>query len=72
MKLKICEVLDTTPDGVISLDPDFVPTYIQAHSSSYLLSCLKEVISMLATGATRLPSGSAPTARSVARKSATS
>jgi len=47
VKLKICEVLDTTPDGVISLDPDFVPTYIQAHSSSYLLSCLKEVISML-------------------------
>ena len=47
VKLKICEVLDTTPDGVISLDPDFVPTFIQAHSSSYLLSCLKEVISML-------------------------
>ena len=47
VKLKICEVLDTTPDGVISLDPDFVPTYIQSHSSSYLLSCLKEVISML-------------------------
>ena len=47
VKLKICEVLDTTPDGVISLDPQFVPTYIQAHASSYLLSCLKEVISML-------------------------
>lgn len=47
VQLKICEVLDTTPDGVISLNPDFVPTYIQAHSSSYLLSCLKEVISML-------------------------
>ena len=47
VKLKICDVLDTTPDGVISLDPDFVPTYIQAHASSYLLSCLKEVISML-------------------------
>ncbi|MBF4555730.1 type VI secretion system baseplate subunit TssK [Pseudomonas sp. p50] len=47
VKLKVCEVLDTTPDGIISLDPDFVPTFIQAHSSSYLLSCLKEVISML-------------------------
>ncbi|MDA8486376.1 type VI secretion system baseplate subunit TssK [Pseudomonas resinovorans] len=47
VKLKICEVLDTTSDGVISLAPGFVPTYIQAHSSSYLLSCLKEVISML-------------------------
>ncbi|MBV6825303.1 type VI secretion system baseplate subunit TssK [Pseudomonas sp. PD9R] len=47
VKLKVCEVLATTPDGVVSLDPDFVPTFIQAHSSSYLLSCLKEVISML-------------------------
>jgi type VI secretion system protein ImpJ len=47
VKLKVCEVLDTTPDGVITLDPDFVPTYLQAHSSNYLLSCLKEVISML-------------------------
>ncbi|BCX71246.1 type VI secretion system baseplate subunit TssK [Pseudomonas izuensis] len=47
VKLKICEVLDTTPDGVISLDPDYVATYLQVHSSSFLLSCLKEVISML-------------------------
>jgi type VI secretion system protein ImpJ len=47
VKLKVCEVLDTTPDGVISLNPDFVPTFIQVHSSGYLLSCLKEVISML-------------------------
>ncbi|WHS60256.1 type VI secretion system baseplate subunit TssK [Pseudomonas sp. G2-4] len=47
VKLKLCEVLDTTPDGVIRLDPNFVPTFIQARSSSYLLSCLKEVIGML-------------------------
>lgn len=47
VKLKVCVVLDTTPDGVISLDPDFVPTYLRTHSSSYLISCLKEVISML-------------------------
>ncbi|MDZ5431449.1 type VI secretion system baseplate subunit TssK [Pseudomonas fluorescens] len=47
VKLKVCEVLDTTPDGVITLAPDFVATYLQVHSSSYLLSCLKEVISML-------------------------
>lgn len=40
-------MLDTTPDGVISLDPDFVPSYLHAHASAYLLSCLKEVISML-------------------------
>lgn len=48
VKLKLCEVLDTTADGVIRLDPDFVPTFIQARSSPYLLSCLKEVIGMLA------------------------
>ncbi|MCK9796806.1 type VI secretion system baseplate subunit TssK [Pseudomonas sp. MAFF 302030] len=47
VKLKLCEVLDTTPDGVISLDGDFVPTFIHTHGSGYLLSCLKEVISML-------------------------
>ncbi|KIU53404.1 type VI secretion system baseplate subunit TssK [Pseudomonas putida] len=47
VKLKLCAVLDTTPDGVISLDPEFVPTFIHTHASSYLLSCLKEVISML-------------------------
>lgn len=47
VKLKLCEVLDTTPDGVISLNPDFVPTFIHTHASNYLSSCLKEVISML-------------------------
>ncbi len=47
VKLKICEVLDTSPDGVVSLTPDFIPTYLHSHASSYLLSCLKEVISML-------------------------
>lgn len=47
VKLKVCQVLDTTPDGVLRLDPDFVPTFIHVHASSYLLSCLKEVISML-------------------------
>jgi type VI secretion system protein ImpJ len=47
VKLKLCEVLDTTPDGVISLDPEFIPTYVNFQASGYLLSCLKEVISML-------------------------
>ncbi|UZE23684.1 type VI secretion system baseplate subunit TssK [Pseudomonas sp. B21-056] len=47
VKLKLCEVLDTTSDGVIRLDPDFIPTFIQAGSSAYLRSCLKEVIGML-------------------------
>ncbi|MDO7896639.1 type VI secretion system baseplate subunit TssK [Pseudomonas citrulli] len=48
VKLKLCEVLDTTADGVIRLDPGFVPTFLQAASSPYLLSCLKEVLGMLA------------------------
>ncbi|WP_439886807.1 type VI secretion system baseplate subunit TssK [Pseudomonas sp. MBLB4123] len=47
VKLKLCDVLDTTPDGVISLDPEFIPTYVNFQASGYLLSCLKEVISML-------------------------
>lgn len=48
VKLKLCEILDTTPDGVISIDPEFSPTYVNFQASGYLLSCLKEVISMLA------------------------
>lgn len=47
VKLKVCTVLDSTSDGAIRLDPSYVPTYIKAHASSYLLSCLKEVIGML-------------------------
>lgn len=47
VKLKLCQILDTTPDGVVSLDDNFVPSYLHLHSSSFLLSCLKEVISML-------------------------
>jgi type VI secretion system protein ImpJ len=48
VKLKVCDVLDTTPDGVTSLDPDFIPAYLYFHSSAFLESCLTEVISMLA------------------------
>ncbi|HDZ58013.1 MAG TPA: type VI secretion system baseplate subunit TssK [Pseudomonas xinjiangensis] len=48
VKLKLCEVLDTTPDGVISLDPEFIPTYVHFQASSFLQSCIKETISMLA------------------------
>lgn len=48
VKLQLCEVLDTTPDGLVSLDPEFIPTFVNFQASGYLLSCLKEVISMLA------------------------
>ncbi|MBU3059691.1 type VI secretion system baseplate subunit TssK [Pseudomonas indica] len=47
VKLKLCDILDTTPDKAITLDPDYIPTFIDFQASGYLLSCLKEVISML-------------------------
>ncbi|GAD64364.1 type VI secretion system baseplate subunit TssK [Aquipseudomonas alcaligenes] len=47
VKLKVAEIFDTSPDGVISLDPEFSPTFLHTQASSYLLSCLKEVISLL-------------------------
>ncbi|TVP91893.1 MAG: type VI secretion system baseplate subunit TssK [Pseudomonadaceae bacterium] len=58
VRLKLCHILDTSPDGVISLDQDFSPSYLHVQGSLYLQSCLKEVVSMLAhradTLATRL------------------
>jgi len=48
VRLQVCEIQDSTPDAVISLNPDYVATYLHSHASSYLLSCLKEVVSMLA------------------------
>lgn len=47
VKLKVAQVLGCTEEGV-SLDADFIPTFIHLQGSRYLLSCLKEVISLLA------------------------
>ncbi|SEM60409.1 type VI secretion system protein ImpJ [Pseudomonas sp. ok272] len=47
VKLKVCQILELTSDGAISLDPDFAPSFIHAHASPYVLSCLKEVIGLL-------------------------
>lgn len=47
VKLKVCLINDTSPDSMITLDSDFVPSFVDSHSSPYLLSCLKEVISIL-------------------------
>lgn len=47
VRLRLCNVLDTSPEGRITLDTDFVPSHLHLHTSAYLLSCLKEVISML-------------------------
>jgi len=48
VRLKLCEIQDSGPDGAITLDPRFVPSVIDAQASPWLLSCLKEVIGMLA------------------------
>lgn len=47
VKLKIAEVLESTGDGAVSLNPDYVPSFIHLKGSGYLLSCLKEVLSLL-------------------------
>lgn len=48
VRLKLCEIQDSGPDGAIVLDPQFVPSFLDVQASSWLLSCLKEVIGMLA------------------------
>lgn len=45
--LKLCQVLISTPDKALRLDTDFSPTFINASGSAYLMSCLKEVVSLL-------------------------
>lgn len=47
VKIQLCHVLDTTPDGVVSLDSNFVPSFLHLQSSQFLQSCLTEIISML-------------------------
>lgn len=47
VKVKVCDIQDTSPNAVISLAADFVPSFLQVHASPYLLSCLKEIISLL-------------------------
>lgn len=52
--LKICHILDCSSDKTIVLDSEYVPTYLNLHASSVLLSSLKEVISMLVHRGDRL------------------
>ncbi|MBF8781409.1 type VI secretion system baseplate subunit TssK [Pseudomonas fulva] len=47
VKLKVCLIGTSSPDSAITLDSDFVPSFVDSHRSTYLLSCLKEVISLL-------------------------
>ncbi len=48
VKLKLCELMDITTNGGITLNSDFSPTVLYAHASEYLASCLNEVIALLA------------------------
>lgn len=47
VKLKLCHVETTSPDRSIQLSTDYAPTYLMIGASGYLMSCLKEVISLL-------------------------
>ncbi|PHN57719.1 type VI secretion protein [Pseudomonas sp. ICMP 8385] len=48
VKLKVAQVQDCSAQGVVALDSVFSPTFMHLHGSPFLLSCLKEVISLLA------------------------
>ncbi len=48
VKLKVAQVLESTGEGGVSLDADFIPTFIFVQDHGYVSSCLKEVISLLA------------------------
>jgi type VI secretion system protein ImpJ len=49
VKLQVAQVLDSTEEGGVMLAADFVPTFIYLQDSGYVSSCIKEVISLLAT-----------------------
>ena len=49
VKLQVAQVLDCTREGGVRLDTDFVPTFIFLQGSGYVSSCVKEVISLLAS-----------------------
>lgn len=46
-KLAICQLLDVSPDGVVSLDRDFQPSLLDIQHSELISGYLREVISML-------------------------
>jgi type VI secretion system protein ImpJ len=49
VRLQVAQVQDSTQEGGVKLEADFVPTFIYLQGSGYVSSCLKEVISLLAT-----------------------
>ncbi len=49
VKLQVAQLLDSTREGGVRLDTDFVPTFIYLQATGYVSSCIKEAISLLAT-----------------------
>ncbi len=49
VKLQVAQLVDSTSEGGVRLDADYVPTFIYLQGSGYVSSCIKEVISLLAT-----------------------
>lgn len=47
--LQVAQVMACTSEGGVTLDTDFAPTFIYLQDRGYLASCLKEVISLLAS-----------------------
>ncbi|TFY90526.1 type VI secretion system baseplate subunit TssK [Pseudomonas kairouanensis] len=49
VKLQIAQLVESTSEGGVKLDTDYVPTFIYLQGSGYVSSCIKEVISLLST-----------------------
>lgn len=49
VKLQVAQIVESTSDAGVKLDSDYVPTFIYLQGSGYVSSCIKEVISLLAT-----------------------
>lgn len=47
VRLRVCTVRDSSPDGGIRLDDRYAPTFIHCQPSPFLGRCLREVISLL-------------------------
>ena len=48
VRLQVCQLLETAPDGSLELDTAFTPSVIQVRAAEPLLAGLKEVASLLA------------------------
>ncbi|BAP45739.1 type VI secretion system baseplate subunit TssK [Pseudomonas sp. 21LCFQ02] len=48
VRLKICQIREAAATGAITLAADFIPSFVHLQASPWMLSCLKEVISLLA------------------------